>query len=256
MMEIKYNKIKMNTPKVFIGLPGIGLVGKIVVDTIVKKTNAKKIGTIKGDFFPPMVFVNSESKIQESCDDIYYLNLEKQDYIFISGDFQQSLDSIESFPLHYKFAKELAEFIKSINAKEVYSIAGINVGDTRITKEPELFFAANKYANCDDLKKKLKPVKNTTISGIAELILCETEKLNIAGTCILGETSAKIYGDFESAKSILIYLQDKFKIKIDMKEVEDEAKKISNAFKQVVKELKKATESSIVQDDIKPTYIR
>jgi proteasome assembly chaperone (PAC2) family protein len=254
-MEINFNKIKLNKPIVFIGLPGIGLVGKIAVDTIVKKTKAKKVGTIRGDFFPPMVFVNEQSKIQESCDEIYYLNSGKQDFIFISGDFQPSLDSIDSFPLHYKFAKELANFIKSINAKEVYSIAGINVGDTRITKEPELFYASNKFVK-EELKKKLKPTKNTTISGIAGLILSETEKFNIPATCILGETSAKIYGDFESAKSILIYMQEKFKIKFDMKEVEEEAKKISNAFKQVVKELKKATESSIVQDNHKPTYIR
>ncbi len=255
-MEIKCDKLKLNKPIVFIGLPGIGLVGKIAVDTIVKKTKAKKCGTINGDFFPPMVFVNKDSKIQESSDEIYHLKLGKQDFIFISGDFQPSLDSVDSFPLHHIFARELAHFLKTINSKEIYSIAGINVGDARITKEPELFFASNKFVKISEYKNKLKPTKNTTISGIAGLILSEAEKLNIPATCILGETSSKIYGDFESAKAILIYMQNKFKIKFDMKEVEEEAKKISNAFKQVVKELKKATESQKVMDEHKPTYIR
>ena len=57
LMEIILEKVNLNKPIVFIGLPGIGLVGKIAIDTIVKKTKAKKIGAIKGSFFPPVVFV-------------------------------------------------------------------------------------------------------------------------------------------------------------------------------------------------------
>lgn len=255
-MEFHLDKTKLNKPIVFLGLPGIGLVGKIAVDTLAKKTKAKKIGTFSADYFPPMVFVDNNGKINDSHNDIYYFKNKSQDYILISGDFQPSLDSVESFALHNNFSKELGSYIKKINAKEVYSIAGINVGDTRITKEPELFYAQNKYVDNKKYKNKMKPTKNTTISGIAGLILTECERNKIPATCILGETSAKIYGDFESVKSVLNYIQKEFKIKIDMKEVEDESKKISSAFKQVVTELKKATEASIVHEEHKPTYIR
>jgi hypothetical protein len=256
-MEIILDKTKINKPIAFIGLPGIGLVGKIAVDTLIKKTKAKKIGTIKGDFFPPMVFIDNSGKANPSCDEIHYYKTKTQDFIFISGDFQPSLESVESFALHHTFAKELTAYLKKIGVKEIYSFAGINVGDARITKEPGLFYAHNSLVKIDKLKKEITSnAKNITISGIAGLTLIEAEKLNIPCTCILSETSAKIYGDFESAKAILLFLQKHFGIKIDMKEIEEEAKKISQAFKQVVKELKKATESNLVQEDHKPTYIR
>ena len=256
-MEIILEKVNLNKPIVFIGLPGIGLVGKIAIDTIVKKTKAKKIGAIKGSFFPPVVFVEDSGRVRESSDQVYHCKIKNQDFLFIVGDFQPNLNSIESFPSHYLFAKGLSQFLKKIDAKEIYSFAGINVGDARITKIPELYFAVNKFAKSDKLKTKLKPVaKNTTISGIAGLILSESEKFDLAGTCILSETSAKIYGDFESAKALLLFVQDFFEIKIDMKEVEEEAKKISQAFKQVIKELKKITDSATQEPQTKPTYVR
>lgn len=255
-MEIICKKIKFNNPIVFVGLPGIGLVGKIAIDTFVKKVGAKKIGTIKGDFFPPLVFVNDFGEIQETCDEIYYLKRPKRDFVFICGGFQPRLDSAESFHQHHIFAKELAQYLKKINTKEVYSFAGINIGDARITKDPKLYFAQNKYSKFNKLKTGLKPTRNTTISGIAGLILSECENHKIPATCILGETSAKIYGDFESAKAILLFTQKHFKINFDMKEIEEEARKISQAFKQVIRELRKINESAQIQEQIKPTYIR
>jgi len=255
-MDVYLDKIKLNKPIVLIGLPGIGLVGKIAVDTVIKKTKAKKIGKISGDIFPPMVFVNEKGKITESQNEIYYFKNKKQDIIFIAGDFQPNLESHDSFPLHYEFASELIAFLKRIKVKEIYTFAGINVGDSRITKTPELFYALNNFAKEEKLKKEIKNAKNITISGIAGLTLSEAEKQNIPATCILGETSNKIYGDFESAKSIILFLQKHFSMKFEIKEIEEEAKKISNAFKQVIKELKKATQGAEIQEQVKPSYIR
>ena len=257
-MQINFNAKSIKTPIVLIGLPGLGLVGKIVLDTLVNKLKAKEIGNIKGDFFPPMVFIDKKGFAKESQNEIYLYKTKTQDYVFIGGDFQPNLDSISSFSHHYIFAKEIAEFIKKIKAKEVYAFAGMNLGDSRITKNPEIFFAKNKYFIDKELSKNIKLVaENTTISGISGLILTECEKLNIPCTCFLSETSAKIYGDFESAKKTLLFTQKYFKFKFNMKEIEQEAEKISKAFKQVVKELKQVAESSkITENEVKPTYIR
>ncbi len=257
-MEITCQTKNIKNPIVFIGLPGLGLVGKIVLDTLTNKLKAKEIGKISGDFFPPMVFIDKKGLAKISQNEIHLYKSKTQDYIFIGGDFQPNLDSINSFPHHYIFAKEIAQFLKRINAKEVYSFAGMNLGDSRITKNPEIHFAKNKYYKDSELTKYIKVVsENTTISGIAGLILIECEQLNIPSACLLSETSAKIYGDFESAKKTLLFVQKYFKFKFDMKEIEQEAEKISKAFKQVVKELKQVAESSkITENEAKPTYIR
>ncbi len=253
---ITLKNTKLNNPIVFIGLPGIGLVGKITIDTLIKELKAKKIGTIVGDYFPPMIFVDEKGNIKEYGDEIYTYKNKNNDFVFIAGDFQPDLDDAIAFKSHYKFSKEISEFCKSINAKKVYTFAGMNIGDSRITKKPKITYVINSYFQKKDIEKTLNnPSKNTTISGIAGLTLIDCEKLKIPSICLLGETSSKIYGDFESAKEIILILQKQFKFKINLKDLENEAKKISKAFKKVVEELKKATTNEIIED-IKPTYIR
>ncbi len=257
-INIECEKVKLKDPVLFLGLPGIGLVGKIVIDTLINKTKAKKIGSISGDVFPPVVFASTNGIIKESSDEIYLCKGEKRDFLFIAGDFQPNLESPEAFESHHVFAEEILKFAKTSDVKEIYSFAGINVGDVRITKDPQVFFVTANKEKAKELKEFIKPVdRDTTISGIAGLVLSKSKKHTIPSICILGETTNKIYGDFESAKNVLVFLDKSFKLKIDLKEIETEAKKISNAFKQVVKELKTLTQTHLQEmTPGKTTYIR
>jgi len=48
---------KLKKPIMFVGLPGIGLVGKICVDYFLKQFKTEKIGEIYSDSFPPFCSV-------------------------------------------------------------------------------------------------------------------------------------------------------------------------------------------------------
>ena len=50
-----FKKESFKDAVLFTGLPGIGLVGKICVDYLLKEFKAKKIATVFSDSFPPSV---------------------------------------------------------------------------------------------------------------------------------------------------------------------------------------------------------
>ena len=53
---VKFVKeIKAKDAVLFTGLPGIGLVGKIVVDYLLKQVKAERVAEIVSDSFPPSV---------------------------------------------------------------------------------------------------------------------------------------------------------------------------------------------------------
>ena len=158
---------------------------------------------------------------------------------------------------HYFFAKKIVEIAKSFKVKKIYTFAGIDIGDARITKKPNLFFAATSVKEAKELQKhKIKKAnEGLTISGAAGLIIRFASEEKIEGGCILAETSGKlIYGDFDSAKKVLEYLNKRYDLKIDLKNIKKDAKKITDAFKQVVKELKSVNKPK--EENQKLSYIR
>ena len=46
-------EVDLENPIVLEGLPGIGFVGKIVVDQIIKQMDATKFAELQSDYFPP-----------------------------------------------------------------------------------------------------------------------------------------------------------------------------------------------------------
>ncbi|GAG09369.1 unnamed protein product, partial [marine sediment metagenome] len=60
----KFSNPKLNNPILIEGLPGMGNVGKIVIDYIIENLDAKKLCEIHSDKFPNSVFVNEKNLIE------------------------------------------------------------------------------------------------------------------------------------------------------------------------------------------------
>jgi uncharacterized protein len=257
-IEIKVKVPKtLKDPVLLVGLPGIGFVGKICVEYLSTKIEAKEIGEMFGSNFPPIVAVDNKGKISFIKNYIYHYNTKKQDLFFLVGDIQPPLD-LRNNPQHFQFASAVVKLARKLRVKEIYTFAGIDIGDKRITSKPKIKFATNDYKNQKELlNEKIKAAhEELTISGAAGAVIGLANEDKIPGTCILTETSSKlIYGDFEAAKETVKYLAKKFDLKVNLKELEKEAKVIVDAFKQVTKELKNISK----QYNEKPenvTYVR
>lgn len=241
-------EIKLKNGIMFTGLPGIGLVGKIVIDYLLKEFKPVKIANIYSDSFPPSVHTK-KGIIEMISDSLYYYSFNDQDYLFLAGPIQPALDGRASTAEHYEFAEKIVEEVKKIGVAEIYTLAGINVGEKRLAKKPGVICATTSSKLLQDLKKHgIQPEKEEgLISGAAGLLLGVGNKHGLEGACLMGETNARlIYGDPGSAKSMLEIIKSKFGFKVSMEKIEKEAKEIEKTFKQLsqqMQELDKEEES-------------
>jgi len=231
-------KDSLKNPVLFTGLPGIGFVGKIVVDYLLKEFKAKKIAEIYSDSFPPSVHAKN-GVVELIKDNIYHVEMKNHDFLFLSGPVQPSLEFQAGSSEHYEFAERIVQACKELNVKEIYTLAGINIGEKRMSRESEVVVAATSKQILDEWKKfKIQIIQDEgLISGAAGLILGIAREHAIEGACLMGETNARlVYGDHGAAKAVLELLMKKYGFKVDMKEIEKEAKNIEQAFNQLQKQ--------------------
>ncbi len=233
-------KIALKDGILLVGLPGIGLVGKIAVDYLLKELKPRKIAEILSDSFPPSVHTK-KSKIELIRNEIYYLNYKKQEFLILAGPVQPTLDfKVGSSHEHYEFSETLVNFFKSVGIVEIITMAGINIGEKRVNASPGVVIAAT-----DDQTIKMwksfgakEDNKEGLISGVAGLLVGLGKLRSIKGACLMGETSAQlIYGDQGSAKRLLEILKKRFKFKLNMKSIEKDSKQIEKAFNELNSQL-------------------
>ena len=251
-------KKKFKNPAMIIGLPGIGLVGKIAADYILKNRKGEKVGMIYSDSFPPSVQTTG-GMLELICDEIVHVRASR-DLLFVVGPVQPSLDMrASSGKDHYEFADAIIKAAKDLGVREIFTLAGINIGDKRIVGKPNIVIAGTSKGLIARLKKtgKVKTEENGFISGAAGLVLGLAKEQGIDGACIMGETNARlIYGDHGAAKAVVEYIAKMFGMTIEMGRIEKESKKIEEAFNQLTKELADKTKKSIPEKESSPTYVR
>ncbi len=242
------------------GLPGIGLVGKICVDYLLKQYKYDKIAAVYSDSFPPSVHTQN-ALIEMIADDIVYSKIGKKDVLFLAGPVQPFLDTrIGNSAEHYEFAQSVLKAAQALGVKQIFTLAGINIGNQRMTSEPRVVVSATNKKLLDEFKKlgAYSGVSEGLISGAAGLLLGLGKEYGIEGACLMGETTVSlVYGDPGAAKKVLEILSKKFSWKIDMKAIEAESKNIEKAFVQLNKQLQEQTEAQASADKPGPlTYVR
>ncbi|MDO8427846.1 MAG: PAC2 family protein [Candidatus Diapherotrites archaeon] len=226
-------KPKLRKPILLIGLPGIGLVGKIALDYMLKHLKTEKIAEIYSDSFPPSVHTQN-GLIEMIKNELFYLKGSSQDYLFLAGPVQPALNMTGTLnEPHFEFATQIVLMAKDLGVQEIYTLAGINIGDARMEKEPEVIIAATN----EKLLKEWKALnigKGGLISGVAGLVLGIAKRHGIEGACLMGETNVKlIYGDHGAAKILIDLLKKKYNFKVDMNKIKKESKNIEDAFSQL-----------------------
>src|SRR3989338_7083955 len=232
-------KLKLKNAVLFTGLPGIGLVGKIAVDYLLRQFKAEKVAQIHSDFFPPSV--QTENGLLDLIkDELYYFSYEGADYLFLSGPVQPALDSkYGSMQEHFEFAGTIVGTLKEIGLVEICTLAGINIGEARMHSEPRVIVAATNKKKLEEWKKagafSDKPVG--LISGVAGLLLGLGKEQGIDGACLMGETNARlIYGDPGASKKVIELLMKKYGFKVDMAKMDSEAREIEKSFAELSKQ--------------------
>jgi uncharacterized protein len=213
-------KVELNNPILIEGFPGLGMVGSIATQYLVKQLKAEKVGTLYSPHFPYHVIVNENGSVRLLRGEFYVWKNEsgKNDFIFLTADSQPQ--TIEG---QFEVANTILDFAQQKNVKTIITIGGYRnevEGDPKIvavSTTPELFEKAKK-ANA------LSSEAGTPIVGTAGLLLGLAKFRNLDAVCLLGETKGYL-PDPKTAKSIIQVLEKLLEITVDLSGLDKDIEK-------------------------------
>jgi uncharacterized protein (TIGR00162 family) len=259
---VESEKPKLKEPIFIAGLPGVGNVGRIAAGYLAEQLKAKKFADLYSSHFMPFVLLHQSSAVHVLKNEFYFWKAQKKnqrDVIILIGD-SQSADPEG----HYEIVDEILKYIKSLGVKEMFTLAGLSVGEQ--SKTPKVIGAVSDT----ELTTKYKNIgidfdagsRVGTIVGASGLLLGLGRQYDMKGTCLLGETVGfPIIPDPKSAEELLKVLLKILNLKIDLsklddkvKEMEDFIKKIEDVQRRAVGQMMKPPEEKGEQKD-KLSYI-
>jgi uncharacterized protein (TIGR00162 family) len=217
-----FSKKKINSPILIEGLPGIGNVGKIVVDYIVEELKAEKIIEFFAYCLPNSVFVNEDNLVALPRLELYYKRINNQDYLFLAGDVQPATEEGS-----YSFTELILDMMQKYGCKEIITLGGIGLAE--IPQMPVVYCASNDLKFIEKFikagaKKEVYGVVGP-IMGVSGLLVGLAAKRKIKATALLAETLGHpMYLGLLGAKSSLVILCKTYNLKVSLKELDKEIK--------------------------------
>jgi len=247
------SKVKLDNPILIEGLPGLGLVGRIVIRYLVRQLKAEKFASLYSPHFPYFVLVSKKGNVRLVRGTFYCWRNGggKKSLILFTGDSQAQ--TIEG---QYEISDRLLDFAKQHNVKLIVTIGGYRM---EAKDKPKVVVAAtNQELLTTTLNAGaiISPTRSPIV-GTAGLILGMAHFKGLEAVCLLGETRGYL-PDPKSAKSVLEVLRGMLRIDFDLDGLDEE---IAKAEKMVTR-LQKIEEKRVLQaeetrkeEDKKITYI-
>lgn len=234
-VDVRYLKkpeeVGLKDPVFIEGLPGIGHVGKLVADHLVKELKAEKVVEIYSHYFPPQVMVEGDGTIRMPKNEVYAWksNGEAPDLLVLVGDFQSI-----SNEGHFELVNAYIDIAKKFGAKRIYTLGGYGVG--KLVEEPYVIGAANSPKLVDELKSygiKFEPGEpGGGIIGASGLLLGVSKLEGIEAACLMGVTSGYMV-DPKSAKAVLDVLSRMLNLEISDEALVERAKEMERLIAQI-----------------------
>ncbi|MGM5480378.1 MAG: PAC2 family protein [Nanobdellota archaeon] len=206
------------------GLPGIGNVGKVVVDILIDQLKAKRVAVFHSSSMPNSVFVNEHNRVQLPKIYLYHAQIKEQSFLFLTGDAQPSQEQAS-----YELAFELLSQLKEYGVKRIITIGGVGMND--LPQDPKLYVTGN-HASFIDEFKKLGANPNVygvvgPIVGISGLLIGLAQKRKQQAVALLGETYGHpMYIGLKEARKILDLFNKKYSFSITLDELDSEIKEL------------------------------
>jgi len=227
-------KVKLNKPVLIVGMPGIGNVGKIAADIMVDQLKAEPVVRLFSYCLPNSVFVQEDNLIELPRIEVKHKKKGKHDFLFLVGDVQPMREEDS-----YAFSHAVLDIAVKYHCKEIVTLGGI--GLQAPPDKPRLFCTGNDKKFIDEFVKlgasnKLHGIVGP-IMGISGLLLGLSKEKKIRAACVLAETFAHpMHLGLREAKEIMILLEKKYKLGLDMSKVEKDITKLEKDIKPIAKQ--------------------
>jgi uncharacterized protein (TIGR00162 family) len=230
-VEVNYLcEVPIPGPAILIeGLPGIGQVGKVVVDYILHELGGEKVVEIHSSFFPPQVMIGNDGVCRLVNNEIWRYRSDSLTYLFLVGDCQ-SLSSEG----HYALADSYLDCAEQFGVTRIYTLGGYGVG--RLVDEPRVLCSVTH----PHLRQEVEAAGGVFerdepgggIVGAAGLLLGLGARRGLEGVCLMGETSGYIV-DPKSAHSLLRILCRITDLSINPDQLQGRAEDMEQVLEQV-----------------------
>ncbi len=216
---IKLRKeLKLEDVTLIEGLPGVGNVGKLAVDHLIKTLKPEHFADIYSKHLPPQVLLDEKGVASLVSQKLYHHRNKESDLVFLAGEYQGSTPEGQ-----YELAHALLDFLsKNYGINKIYTLGGYGLG--KMLEEPRVLGAAssedivNAFKSHGVVFSEGEP-SNGIVGASGILLGLGKEFFGIDGGCLMGETSGYIV-DAKSARNVLRTLAEIIGIEIDMKELE------------------------------------
>jgi len=225
---IEKSKVTLKNPVLVEGLPGLGTVGKIVVQYLKKQVKAERLAELYSPHFAYYVLVNKQGSVRLLKNDFYYWKNEngENDLILLTGDTQAQ--TIEG---QYEVASSILDYAEKKGVKLIITVGGYR---TEVKDAPKVV-AASTDPEILEMALKAGAVDSppgNPIVGIAGLLLGLSRLRNMDALCLLGETPGYL-PDPKAAKSVLNVITKLLKIKVDLEGIDKEIEKSEQIVKRM-----------------------
>lgn len=230
---VEKEKIKSKNAVLVIGLPGIGLIGRVVGRYLAEELKTKKCADLFSPHFPHQVFMTKKGGLRLINNRFYFLKGKKYDLLLLTGDIQ-AMSTVGQ----YEVANAIIEYAKKCGVKLIITVGGYSTG--KISEQRRIFGAANSKKLLSRFKKFniVFGESRGSIVGAAGLIPALAKLQKIDGICLMGETHGG-YVDVSSAKNIVMMLSNFLGFQLEVKKLEAKAKESEKVLKKIEEEIEK-----------------
>ncbi|MEM3596885.1 MAG: PAC2 family protein [Candidatus Bathyarchaeia archaeon] len=185
------------------GLPGLGNVGKIAAELLIKFCGAKPFAEFYSPSFPDYVSVNAKGTCRLPRYEFYAAPMERNDFVIMTGDTQPSFEDVVA---HYEICDEIVDFAEKLGCSFVVTIGGVPLTE----EKAQVYVAATSPRIAAEFMEKGAVIYSKgRIVGAAGLTLALAKERGIDGICLLGATTG-FRADRGAAFSVFKFLMRAF----------------------------------------------
>lgn len=176
----RVSEVNISSPAVLIqGLPGMGLIGKIAANFLIKHYNGQEIARIYSSFFPPVVQIDSETSLGRlSRMEIHALTETTPNMLILTGDAQPHDIGI------IQVLSDVLDYAIEHNVETVICLGGLRVHE----EGPEVAAFGYNKATLDWLETfEITPLRGGEVTGAVGVLSALAAERNLTSFGLLGK---------------------------------------------------------------------
>jgi uncharacterized protein (TIGR00162 family) len=213
-------KVELKNPILVEGFPGLGMVGSIATEYLVRQLKAQKLAILHSPHFPYHVVVDKKGGARLLRGEFYFWKNEtgENDFIFLTGDSQSQ--TIEG---QFEVANSILDFAEHKKVKTIITIGGYR---NEVEGTPKVVAVSTNPVLLEKAldAKALSSEAGTPIVGTAGLLLGLAKFRKMDAICLLGETRGYL-PDPKTAKSVIEVMQRLLEIDVKLTGLDEEIKR-------------------------------